>query len=97
MTKKIIKIQPKERADGTLPYPFFIDEKGLVGRQDFWKGEPFELIGFDTSPSRHKGEIDFKQFWEKPELAIGLYPIFSHKNGEWITYSDPISSIDIRQ
>lgn len=100
-----IKIQPEgDRAE--LPYPFFIDSLGLVGRQDFWKGKPYRLIGFNGKPKtgHDKKTIDFVMFWNNPEKCIGLYPIFEHcseQNGngdsEWFTYTQPIKSIDINR
>lgn len=93
----MITLQPKERENMTLPYPFFIDAKGKVGRQDFWKGEPYMLIGFNpkrvTGPI--KGTIDFREFLKEPTKCIGMYPIFAHKNGEWFTYNDPIERVKV--
>ncbi len=93
----IIKIQPKERSNMTLPYPYFIDEKGNVGRQDFWKGNPKKLIGF--SPIKEQvfdsRQIDVSVFLKDSQKAIGMYPIFMHKNKEWYTYQDKIESIKI--
>ncbi len=92
--KKVIKIQPKMRKDLTLPYPYFIDDDGYVGRQDFWKGTPLKLIGFNLSDKQIDDDsITFAQFWKNPELAIGKYPIFMHQDGEWYTYKDPIDGI----
>lgn len=93
--RESIRIQPREREDGTLPYPFFINADGNVGRQDFWKGRPLKLVGFNGKPNTgvDSKTIDLKLFLEKPKRAIGLYPIFEHKDGEWFTYKDPIQSI----
>jgi hypothetical protein len=92
---KTIRIQPKERKDMTLPYPYFIDAKGNVGRQDFWKGEPLKLICF-AKKNEAKSSLDFDKFWKNPSKCIGLYPVFEHSNGEWFTYKDPIESVDLR-
>lgn len=92
-----IRIQPKERPDMVLPYPFFIDEKGNVGRQDFWKGNPKKLIGFSPIKTQdfHKKQIDLRIFLKNPKKAIGMYPIFAHKDKNWHTYQDKIESIKI--
>lgn len=97
IVKKTITIQPKQRPDGRLPYPFHISETGRVGRQDFWKGSPLKLIGFNPKPNNEtvKETITVWAFLKKPKSAIGMYPIFAHKNGEWYTYQDPIESISI--
>jgi hypothetical protein len=79
-----------------LPYPYFINQKGMVGRQDFWKGKPFKLIGFSPIKTQkfHKNQIDLKTFFKNPQKALGFYPIFEHKDGEWYTYQDKISQVD---
>lgn len=98
---KTITIQPAQRKDGTLPYPFFLDEKGYVGRQDFWKGSPHMLIGFNSKPINgyDPKSIDVQAFMKDPQKAVGLYPIFAHKEGkgmEWYTYKDPIESVSVK-
>ena len=94
--EKVIRIQPKSRPDMTRPYPYFIDEQGFVGRQDFWKGEPFQLIGFSPTPEQEFDEkqIDLSTFLQNPKIAIGMYPIFVYKNKEWHTYQDRIESVN---
>lgn len=91
-----ICIQPAERDTKQLPYPFFINEDGSVQRQDFWKGEPAKLMGFSKSKKQGvvRGSISFGDFMEDPERAIGMFPIFEHKNGDWFTYQDAIESVD---
>jgi len=93
--KKTIGIQPEEKENGTLPYPYFINEKGFVGRQDFWKGNPYKLIGFSPISEQKfdKRQIDLSVFLKNPKKAIGMYPIFEHKNKEWHTYQDKIESV----
>lgn len=95
--KTIICIQPKERKDLTLPYPYFIDMRGKVGRQDFWKGKPLRIIGFNPKPKSGymPKSITSLEFLLKPKLAIGMYPIFEHKDGQWFTYKDPIASVKV--
>ena len=92
---KTIRIQPEETPSGTLPYPYFIDEKGFVGRQDFWKGKPLKLIGFSPTNLQEfdDKQIDLLTFLKDPKRAIGMYPIFLHKDKEWYTYQDKIESI----
>lgn len=88
-----IRIQPKEQRGGLLPYPYFINRKnGLVGRQDFWKGKPYKLIGFSRKPVTGIVDLDFEEFAKKPNSAIAMYPVFEHKNGNMTTMMIPISS-----
>lgn len=95
---RIIRIQPKARPDMTLPYPLFIDEKGKVGRQDFWKGKPVQLIGFDITPTDHgrSGKaVTLEQFLADPIRCVGMYPILKNTGGKWVTWNDPIASYSI--
>jgi hypothetical protein len=87
-----IALQPTQRPDGTLPYPYFIDEKGKVGRQDFWKGDPATLIGFVRSLQSQDMALSVPNFIEEPKKAIGLFPVFADKNDKWTTYGDAIES-----
>lgn len=92
---KKYRIQPAERSDLSLPYPFFVTEDGLVGRQDFWKGKPYKLIGFNGSSANKNVEpaCGLEEFLQDPTLAVGKYPIFEHEDGEWYTYEDKIDSV----
>lgn len=92
---KTIRIQQKQHKDFTLPYPFFIDENRKVGRQDFWKGKPLKLIGFSKKSEAGKIDVYFRDFWEKPKVAIKKYPILEWKDKSWHTYTDPIEHIEI--
>ncbi len=90
-----IKIQPRELSNGTLPYPFFVDEDGMVGRQDFWKGNPKKFIGFSEEPKA--GDIKYArvQYFNMkvtPEVS-GMYPVFERDDGSWYTGTNPIESV----
>lgn len=83
INKKVsITLQPEERSNGVLPYPYFIDEQGFVGRQDFWKGEPYRLIAFNSECVQGVGKrmVRFDEFLADPQLAVGMYPVFEHKD-----------------
>ena len=92
-----IRIQPRESENKVLPYPYFIDEKGFIGRQDFWKGKPKKLLGFYNFPESGDITLMFEDFWVEPERCVGLYPVFEHKNGEWFTSKIPIESIRVER
>jgi len=94
MKKQVIRIQPEED-NGTLPYPYFINEEGFVGRQDFWKGKPYKLIGFSPIPKQEfdKRQIDVSTFFESPKKAIGMYPIFADIKDNWYTYQLKIALV----
>jgi hypothetical protein len=95
MTKKAVRsitIQPIGKGL-QLPYPYHIDSIGMVGRQEFWKGEPLKLVGFSDVPINGEIHLMFTDFWSDPEKAVGRFPVFMHKNGDWFTYTSPITNI----
>lgn len=92
------RLQPRELDDMTLPYPYFIDENALVGRQDFWKGHPYKLLGFNSTANA--GDIDVIKFLsgEKIETkdikkGVGNYAVFSDASDKWFTLETPIELI----
>lgn len=93
-----IRIQPESPKEDPLkmPYPYFINEAGEVGRQDFWKGSPLKLVGFNGAAKNETVEpaCGLEDFLKDPKQAIGKYPIFEHADGEWFTYKDRIASVD---
>lgn len=91
--KRIIEIQPKKQKDDFRPYPYFIDENGLVGRQDFWHGYPERLLGFSIKKTAGKIDVPFEVFWREPKKALGLYPVMKHKGDEWKTHVIPIEAV----
>ncbi len=92
---RIVKIQPQEQENMTLPYPYFIYEKGIVGRQDFWKGKPAILLGFSFKPIAGTIELEFNDFWKKPKLALGMYPVFADDKDNWFTSKISIMNVEI--
>jgi len=88
-----ITLQPKEQPDKTLPYPYFISKKGLVGRQDYWKGKPYKLIGFSKTMTAGNMTLYLRAFLETPEKAIGMFPIFADKKDNWATHAPCIESV----
>ena len=89
------KLQPTERADMTLPYPYFIGEDGGVGRQDFWKGNPAKLIGFSPTTKAGDFSLGVKKFMEEPQKAVGLFPVFADASDNWSTYTEAIESVTV--
>ena len=92
--KTIVKIQPAERSDMTLPYPYFIDSDGYVGKQEFWQGHPYKLIGFSKTPTAGTMELTFSEFWKDPKQAIKMFPVMSNTEDDWFTVLEHIESVD---
>lgn len=77
----LIKIQQSAHPDLTLPYPFVIAEDGKVEHQEFWKGDPGCLIGFQDTLANQTLGMTTDRWWADPQLAVGKYPIFVNNNG----------------
>ncbi|HWO60242.1 MAG TPA: hypothetical protein VNO31_09435 [Umezawaea sp.] len=81
-----LMIQPAEQ-NGVLPYPWFIDSDGMVGRQDKWKGAPTQLIGFVVGAENPTAvDLLFEDFVDSPDTAVGMFPVFAHSDGSFNTY-----------
>lgn len=81
---RVISIQQSMLPDFRRPYPYAIvgegDHSGYVLGQDFWKGEPYFLIGFqDRFDVRHI-DLHMPEFLADPAKAVGKYAVFSDAN-----------------
>ena len=65
----------------------------MVGRQEFWKGEPHKLLGFSATPKAGKMELSFEDFWKSPKKAVRMFPVFTDDKGNWSTLLTHIESI----
>ena len=90
-----IKIQPRELSNYELPYPYFIYANGNVGRQDFWKGHPFTLVGFNRKPIAGNIDLYFEDWWKVPPLCFGMYPVFLNKDGTMFTLKTEIQTVEV--
>lgn len=79
----MVSIQPAQTTDGDAPYdpmlaspyPYHIEPDGKVARQDFWRGSPAQLLGFQRG-SENTLVLTVKEFEADPEKCIGLCPVF---------------------
>lgn len=90
-----IKLQPKGKPAGALPYPFFIDEDGFVLRQEFWRGKPYKLLGFNDTPKAGDIKLMRKEFMFYPQAAVAMYPVFKDATDNWYTYDLPIEAVKV--
>lgn len=77
-----ITIQPGNTSDGTydvrqpLPYPYHVNaETGDVGRQDFWKGDPARVLGFQRTADRQRIDLLWEDAAKDPQQIVGMYPV----------------------
>lgn len=82
-----------------VPYPFHVDEHGLVGWQGFWNGDPWRLIGFEDPKADETRTIavTLHEFTEHPDAALGLHPVFSDFNNDWATWQSPIEEVTVAE
>lgn len=96
-----ITIQPGQPGEGLnynvmkpLPYPWHIDaETGDVGRQEFWKGTPARLIGFQDNADVQRVNLWLDDFAADPQKAVGKYPVFVKDNGDMYNTTVPITDV----
>jgi hypothetical protein len=98
---KTKSVQVANEKDGSynvhkpLPYPFHIDADGSVLRQDFWKGEPSRLIGFQENADVQKVDL-LAETWlaSDDEAPEGWYPVFMDDDGGFWNHAYPIMKRD---
>ena len=96
---KTISIQPANTPAGEydvslpLPYPFHVDpETGDVGRQDFWKGDPARLLGFQRG-NIQRVDLTVKAWAADPQQAVGMCPVFLRADGSMFNLTNPIMTV----
>lgn len=96
---KNISLQPANTPTGEydvskpLPYPFHIDaETGEVGRQDFWRGDPLRLLGFQNDADIQRVDVHFPDFAADPDVAVGKFPVFVRADGSIYSMTNPVKS-----
>jgi len=66
-----------------VPYPYHIDADGCVLQQDFWRGEPASLIGFQKNRDRQTVDLFFHD-WTDQDVT-GMHPVFVDADGSMWT------------
>lgn len=89
--KPRLKIQPAQsHPAGVRPYPYWINpETGEVAHVTRAKQNPDRLMCFVNSPDSFEPYLTFAEFRDDPTKAEGLYPVFSHIDGSFHTYTTP--------
>lgn len=87
---RIVQIQQESLPDGTQPWPLAFGEDHIVkyyekaGITDF-------LVGF-TEPNVEGMKVLFADFFEDPELSIGLVPVYSDGRAFFTRNQFPVES-----
>jgi hypothetical protein len=77
------------------PFPFPIDAEGMVLDQDFWKGDPYSLLGFQATAEEQRVKLHFREFTEDPQQAVGMFPVFVKKGGGLYSLTTPIELVQV--
>jgi hypothetical protein len=102
---KVIRIQPEPYIDNMvddhemtkLPYPYVVDQDGLVAGQDFWKGDPYQVIGFQKDLAAQRIDLHWTEVLKDPRSAVGMYLVTSDENGDWGTHWTAVRDMTILQ
>jgi hypothetical protein len=75
----------------SLPYPYYITEDGSVDRQDFWKGEPSRLMGFQKDPDVQHVDILAEDWLKDDDIDVtGMFPVFVDEGGTMWRHQMPV-------
>lgn len=107
MADQIIRIQPSEftdqvSADGhqqtKLPYPFYVNASdGTVNLQEFWKGDPFRVVGFQRDLARQEIDLRWDDAVKDPQQAIGMYLVTADSKGAFGVHTTAVQSVDVME
>lgn len=93
----VVSVQPAGPPAGRLPYPYHVGPDGKIGRQEFWRGDPAELIGFAKRLDVHRVDLDLDHFLKNPTKAVGMYAVLGDAEGNWRTDGAPVESVSIHE
>lgn len=94
----VVTIHIANEVDGSynvrkpLPYPYHLDKVGVVGRQDYWRGSPERLIGFQRWDVQEI-VLYVQEFLADPDSAIGLSPVFIDLDGTIWNHEYPVYKV----
>lgn len=91
----VLCIQPQNQPNNKRPKPYYINpEDGTVRRQDYWRGDPAQLVGFQYDLDENQVDLDVET-WQAGDIqdAIGTYPVFISSDGSMYTLKWPIESV----
>lgn len=78
-----------------LPYPFFVDEAGAVARQDFWRGDPLRVVGFQRDLAVHVIDLWWSDALEDLSAATGMYLVTENTAGDWGVHQSAVRSAEV--
>lgn len=88
-----ITIQQVSAEDLSQPYPMHIKKHNEVAQQDFWKGDPASLMGFQDLKDVQRVSLFADDFQLAPERAIGKFPVFVRADGSLYASQLAVASV----
>lgn len=76
-----------------IKYEFLVDENAEIRPVDFGQIIVSRLVGFTRDFKKKNIDFEFFEFWEDPEKAKGLYPMFEAKDGKGLTFHYSVSQL----
>lgn len=90
----VYTVQMESYPDGVLPYPFHVGATdGLIGRQDFWRGRVNALVGFSATPEAGEVDLEFDDWLNHVQAAVGMYPVTSDSDLQFATHTSPVTQV----
>ena len=88
---KRIKITVEVTRD--IKHEFLCDENAELRPVDFGQIIVTRLIGFTKDFEKKNIDMEFFEFWEDPEKAERLFPMFEAKDGQGMTFHYPVTKV----
>jgi hypothetical protein len=105
---KLIQIQPEPVIDNIwgvktgeivfgeqLPYPFAVKDNGDVDGQDFWRGDPAAVLGFQDDEEVQRINLWWEDAKKDPQSIVGKFPVMRTDKGKIYTYTVKIESVEV--
>lgn len=80
-----------------LPYPFHIEDDGSVARQDFWRGDPAKLVGFQRGNVQRVVLTVEDWIAGDADAAVGLKPVFVDSDGDLWNDDRPVQTVTVSE
>lgn len=77
------------------PHPYNVNRDGSVRDQEFWNGDPAQLVGFLLTEDAYGIDLLCEDFMAEPERAKGCYAVFARADGSMFNLVLPVVEIDL--
>lgn len=98
----LIKIQNAPIIDGyrdghtytRLPYPFYVNQDGVIQGQDLWQGTVAQVIGFQRDLARQQIDLWWRDAAKDPAKTVGMYLVTVDSKGDFATHTTAVDSAE---